>query len=309
LAKVFAILLNTYREAVRARILLGLFALALATTCYALVVGQYASKNSLRVISDIGSFGVSSYGVLVAIVLGATSLYREVELKTIYPILARPLGRTQYLVGKVLGTWLVLVVFMLANAGVLLVALHAMAGGQNWVWIALLLGSTALFLIVWKRFPRASTYVPIPWSIGLVLLGWVLAKEAPDDRRVVLASALLASFETAVTTALATLFSAFSSPFLTAIFTLGVFLVGRSADTLAKLPVKVFGQEIHDLGEVLARVVPNLMVYVPPRPVLTGEVAGESFTGYALLAFAQAGGWVLFFVVVASLLFKQRDFV
>ena len=114
-AKVLAIMFNTYREAVRARILHGLFALAVASALYALIVGQYASRNSLRVVSDVGSFAVSIYGIVVAIVMGATGLYREVELKTVFPILARPLTRGQYLLGKYLGTMQTLLVFMLAN--------------------------------------------------------------------------------------------------------------------------------------------------------------------------------------------------
>ena len=95
LARVLVIALNTYREAVRARILHGLFALALATMGYALVVGAYTSKNQLRVVSDLGAASISLYAIVVAIVLGATSLYRELELKTLFPILARPVSRAE----------------------------------------------------------------------------------------------------------------------------------------------------------------------------------------------------------------------
>lgn len=309
MAQVFVILLNTYREAVRARILHGLFALAVATALYAVVVGQYATKNTLRVIGDIGAFGVSGYGVLVAIVLGASSLYRELELKTIYPMLARPISRAQYLVGKVFGTWLVLVVFMLGNSGVLLFALHAVTSGLVWVSAVTVVASAAAFLIVARRWPRLATYLPIVWSLVVVGLGWTLAKEAPDDRRVVLVGASLAALEVGIVTAIATLFASFSSPFLTAIFTFGVFLVGRSADTLAKLPSKVFGEEIHEIGVWLAKVFPNLMVYVPPRSLLTGEAGDVNFAQYMLLAGAQTAAWVCGLLALSSVIFKQRDFV
>jgi Cu-processing system permease protein len=306
---VLVVLLNTYREAVRARILHGLFALAVATALYAVVVGQYATKNTLRVISDIGAFGVSSYGVLVAIVLGASSLYRELELKTIYPMLARPITRAQYLVGKVLGTWLVLVVFMLGNSGVLLFALHGASGGPLWVS-----GVTAVvtFGVFWgcsRKWPRLGTYLPILGALGLVALGWSLAKEAPDDRRVVLVGASLAALEVGIVTAIATLFASFSSPFLTAIFTFGVFLVGRSADTLAKLPAKVFGEEIHQLGVLLAKIFPNLMIYVPERSLLTGEAGDVNFERYMLLAAAQSAAWICGLLALSTVIFKQRDFV
>src|SRR3954465_12493485 len=128
LARVLVIALNTYREAVRARILHGLFGLALATTGYSVIVGAYTSKNQLRVVSDLGAAAISLYAIIVAVVLGATSLYRELELKTLFPILARPIRRSEYLVGKLLGTVLTLAVFVAANCGVLLVALGLLSG-------------------------------------------------------------------------------------------------------------------------------------------------------------------------------------
>ena len=107
----------------------------------------------------------------------------------------------------------------------------------------------------------------------------------------VLGSSALAFFEIMIVCAIATLFSSFSSPFLTAVFTFGVFLVGREADTLARLPARTFGQTIKQLGATLSRVVPNLQHYVPPRPLLTGEAAGVSLGSYLGLALLQAGAW------------------
>src|SRR5262245_36468147 len=127
LRRISVIALNTYREAVRARVLHGLFALALVTAGYAMVVGEFALQSSMRVVSDLGAASVSMYAIVVAIVLGATSLYRELELKTIFPILARPIRRSEYLVGKYLGTLCTLMVFVMANTGVLLLALSAMS--------------------------------------------------------------------------------------------------------------------------------------------------------------------------------------
>ncbi len=121
--KIGAVIWNTYREAARARVLHGLFGLALASAGYAIIVGQYASKHAARVLSDLGVASLSTFAVIVAVVLGATSLYREIELKTIYPILARPIGREQYLFGKFCGTLLTLLVFMASNAGILLLCL------------------------------------------------------------------------------------------------------------------------------------------------------------------------------------------
>lgn len=310
LTRVAVIALNAYREAVRARILHGLFALALATAAYSLVVGAYASHSRLRVVSDLGAASTSLYAIVVAVVLGATSLYRELELKTIFPILARPIRRSEYLVGKLLGTVLTLAVFIAANAGVLLLALGVLSGSEAGVALAAgvpCLGA-ALGFAAWK-LPRARSYLPMLAALVLLVGGFLLARGAPDDRLVIVGSALLTLCEVLVIASVATLFSAFSSPFLTAVFTLAIFVVGRSADALAKLPARVFGAAIHDAGAAVAKVVPNLMWYVPPRTLLTGEAVGESLTGHVLLAAGYAACWAVLLLTVAAVVFKRRDFL
>jgi Cu-processing system permease protein len=309
LGRVAVVTFNTYREAVRAKILHGLFAMALATTGYAVVVGQFTQGSAARVLSNLGSAALSLYGTFVAIVLSATALHRELELKTVFPILARPISRTEYLVGKYLGTVVTLAVFIAGNAAVLLAALAATgtdAGAQ--VAVAAVLAVAGAALLGW-RVPSTRTLAPL--FAALVLLGsaWLLCAEAPDDRRVVAFSSLLTLLEIMIVAAVATLFSSFSTPFLTAVLTLGVFLVGRSADTLAQLPARVFGEPVHRAGELLSRVVPNLMIYVPERALLTGEAVSVSsfvYTGRAALA---ALGWSLALLSVASLVFRRRDLV
>ncbi len=166
LARINVIALNTYREAVRARVLHGLFGLAIATGGYSLVVGAYALRNHQRVVSDLGAASISIYGIIVAVVLGASSLYQELELKTIFPILTRPLRRWEYLVGKFVGTLLTLFVFITMNSGALLLALATLADRPLWAVVGtfavLVLASLALGL----RWPRIRVYVPI----GLALL-------------------------------------------------------------------------------------------------------------------------------------------
>ena len=309
LARIAAITLNTYREAVRARVLHGLFALALATGGYALVVGAFAVRNSKRVVGDVGAMSISAYGVIVAVVLGATSLYRELELKTIFPILARPLRRSEYLVGKYLGTLLTLFVFIAANTGALLLALAGLADRPLGLVIGVALGSLApLVLFAW-RVPALRSYLPIPWAMLVLVVGFMLASGAPDDRRVLIGSAALTLCEVSIVAGIATLFASFSSPFLTAVFTFALFVVGRSADTLANLPARVFGQAIKSLGQGLSKVVPNLMLYVPPRPLLTGEQAATPLADYLLLSVLHAALWSAGLLIVASLIFRRRDFL
>ena len=66
LHRVVAIALNTYRESVRARILLGLAGVAFAVAFYALIVGTWTLRHAPRVVSDIGSASISLFSVAVA---------------------------------------------------------------------------------------------------------------------------------------------------------------------------------------------------------------------------------------------------
>jgi ABC-type transport system involved in multi-copper enzyme maturation permease subunit len=109
--------------------------------------------------------------------------------------------------------------------------------------------------------------------------------------------------------AIATLFSSFTTPFLTSIFTFGVFVIGRSADALAHMPEKFFGAEIHWAGLGLSKVVPNLMLYVPPRSLLTGEATGNSFGPYLVFCVLHSIGWSVGLLALSSLLFRRRDFL
>ena len=309
MGKVCAVMWNTYREAVRARILHGMFGLAVASSLYAIVVGQYASKHAARVLSDLGAASLSLYAVTVAVVMGATSLYREIELKTIFPILSRPMSRPQYLLGKYLGTVLTLLVFMAANVGILFSCLAALHGerGQAAMGVALF-GLVVVVVLFWKA-RGMRTLLPACWALYMFVSGLFLASSVVDERQVVLVSFFLSLCEVTIVAAIALLFSSFSSPFLTAVFTLGVFIVGRSADTLAQLPVRVFGPLIHELGVGASRVVPNLMVYVPPRAILTGASIEVETLEYLGLAALQAIAWSTALLTAASLIFKRRDFV
>lgn len=309
LARVLVVALNTYREAVRARILHGLFALALATTGYSLVVGAYTAKNQLRVVSDLGAAAISIYAIIVAVVLGATSLYRELELKTLFPILARPVSRTEYLAGKYLGTLLLLSVFVAANTGIALLAVSAISGRSLALVLGLGCGSAAALGLFGYFARRSITYLPMAWAGFLAVVGTLLSAGAPDDRRVLVGLAVLTLCEVGIVAGVATLFASFSSPFLTAVLTFALFVIGRSADTLARLPARVFGQGLHDAGVAVSKVVPNLMLYVPQRSLLTGEAAGTSLWSYVAHSALHALGWALLLLAAASAIFRRRDFI
>lgn len=309
LTRVVVVTLNAYREAVRARVLIGLFVIAIATAGYTLIVGEYASHSRLRVVSDLGAASISIYAIVAAVVLGATSLHRELELKTIFPILARPIRRSEYLVGKYLGILTTLIVFVAANCGALLFAIGLMSGRSAGLVLGTAGGMIAVAILVGVFARRSRTFFPIPWALCLYGLGIWLAAPAPDACAVLAVSAILTIGEVSIIAAVAMIVSSFSSPALTAALTAAAFFIGRSAETLAKLPEKMFGAEIKAIAGFVSTISPDLMTYVPPRPLLIGAVPGETITGYVLMAIAYALAWSVALIAVASLIFQRRDFL
>lgn len=305
--RIFAIAMNTYREAVRARVLFGLLAAALAASAYSLVIATMSIKQEMRIVADIGSASISAFAVLVAIILGATSLYRELELKTIFPILTRRLRRPEYIVGKYLGILAVLVAFVAIDGAAVLTVLSIQGGATT----AAAAGSGALFVVLAILLWRAKltrVFVVLPWSLVAFVVMALIASGAGPERRIVVLSAVLTVAEVGIVTAIALLFSSFSSPFLTAIFTTMVFLIGRSADTLGNLPERIFGSAVHTAGSVLAKVFPNLNAYVPARPVLLGQVPTVPIAGYMMSALGNAVLYAVVLLVISSIVFRRRDF-
>jgi len=308
LARILTIALNTYREAVRARLLVGVFALALATCLYAALVASLSLHNEARVVADLGAASISLYGVLIAVVLGSTSLYRELEHKTIFPILSRPIRRWEYVVGKYAGTMLTVAVFVCVDASAVLMTLALETGQPTWKVAAAALLMLAILGVTLLRAKHTRVFVLAPWSLALVAVAWLLAASSPDERRLVVAASVLAVSEIAIVAAVATLFASFSSPFLTAMCTVMVFVIGRSSDTMAHIPVRQFGAAVSAFARGLSHVVPNLHVYVPARAFLLGLIPGQAVWPYVASAALQAVCYAAGLLVVSALVFRKRDF-
>lgn len=306
--RIRAIALNSYREAVRARILFGLFGAALVTTGLLIVMAQLALREPLRVVADLGTASMSLYAALVAVVIGATSLHRELELKTLFPILTRELRRHEYLLGKYLGTLATLVVFISVDGAAVLGVLGVMSD----VGVARVVVPAVVMLVVLAvgllTTKHNRVFVTLPWAVALYMVMAVAAGPAGGERQLVLAQNALTLGEVSVVIAFAMLFSSFSSPFLTGIFTLGMFIMGRSADTLRALPAKVVGETAHNIGAVVARIVPNLNIFVPPRPLLLGAVSDQPTWPYVGSAWGIAFCYTGVLLAIAVAIFRKRDF-
>src|ERR1700727_546921 len=102
-ARIAHIASNTFREAVRDRVLYNLIAFALLLSGAAIVLSQISIEIEKLVVINLGLTAVSLFGVVIAIFIGIGLVSKEIEKRTLYTVLSRPVRRWEFIVGKFLG--------------------------------------------------------------------------------------------------------------------------------------------------------------------------------------------------------------
>jgi len=253
--RVASIAANTFREAVRDRVLYNLVAFAILLSAAAILVGQISIDIERLVVVNLGLTAVSLFGVVIAIFIGIGLVSKEIEKRTLYTMLSRPVRRWEFIVGKVFGL-----------AGTLIVNTFCMA-----------IGVFAALFYVSHKFQSSD--------------GWILIALY----FIVLQFLILCS--------LALLFSSFSSPLLSAVFTFSLFVIGSFAEDLRGFAAMSHGPA-RWLATGAAYLVPNFSALN-----VIGQVAHEQAipaalimynTAYALLYSAMA-------ICGAVLIFERRN--
>src|ERR1700727_1216596 len=140
-ARVMHIAFNTFREAVRDRVLYNLLAFAVLLSGAAILVGQIPIDIENLVVINLGLTAVSFFGIVIAIFIGIGLVSKEIDKRTLYTVLSRPVQRWEFIVGKffgLAGTLVVNAAFM--AIGVFLALLYVSQRFQSedgWVLVAL----------------------------------------------------------------------------------------------------------------------------------------------------------------------------
>lgn len=303
----WAIALNTFREAVRDRVLHGVLAFACAILLFTLALAELSLNQEERVVHDVGLASISLFSVAMAIFLGSSLLYKEIERKTLYVILPKPIRRHEFLLGKYVGIAITAFVFI-AVMGAFQLWIAAVQAGADLALALLVLAAPVIAFGIFLWRARDRTSVVVPWAaIGLGACT-AFAAAAGVKLGPFLAALLLTFGEVLVLAAIALFFSSFSTPFLTGVLTLGVWLVGRSAQEMATMRSTAIGPEIKAALRAVAEIAPNLSLFVPGRHAL------ESYQGHGGPAWyvAKAMGYGVLYaaivLVLAALVFRRRDF-
>jgi len=207
-ARLLTIAANTFREAVRDRVLYNLIFFALLMAGGSILVGQISIGIERQVVVNLGLTAVSLFGVVIAIFIGTGLVSKEIEKRTLYTVLARPVRRWEFIVGKFLGL-----------TGTLVVNTACMAVG---VFAALLYVAHTI------KASDASVLV----ALYFLVLQFVMV------------------------TAIALLFSSFSSPLLSAVLAFSLFLIGTFAEDLRGFAA---------ISEGVTRVAATAVAYITPN--------------------------------------------
>jgi len=149
IGRLSAITFNTFREAVRDRVLYNLILFALLLVATAPLFGQISIGVEGLVLVNVGLTAISLFGIVIAILIGIGLVSKEIEKKTLYTILSRPVRRWEFIVGKYLGLLMTLTVnAALMTAGFYL-ALLIVTRGLNTTQAAYLI---AIYFIILEFF-------------------------------------------------------------------------------------------------------------------------------------------------------------
>jgi ABC-type transport system involved in multi-copper enzyme maturation permease subunit len=186
--RVLAIARNTFREAVRNKVLYSLLFFALLIIVSALAVGRLSLYEEIRMTRDIGLYGIDMFGVIIAIFVGVNLLYKELDLKTVYTILPKPLHRWEFVLGKWLGMLLTLAVQM-AVMGLVLGVTLAVQGARVDVPTAKALWLLFVNVVVVTSIAVFFSAFSSPFLSGFFALGFfVVGRSVPEVRALAAAS-------------------------------------------------------------------------------------------------------------------------
>jgi Cu-processing system permease protein len=255
--RIVAIARNTFREAVRDRVLYNLVLFVLLLSIGSVFLGAASASQDAKIIVDFGLSAMLLFGAFIAIFVGVGLVWKEIERRTVYAIFAKPVGRGEFILGKYLGLCVTLAVNVaVMGAGLTLLLLYVQGG------------ATRLLTALWP-------------TVALIYM------------------------ELTVLTAVALLFSAFSSPIFAVFGSLAVFLIGHFTTDLKGFAALLDMPAARAALIALYYGLPNLSTFSVITPAAHGIAPpGDHLTA----ALAYAAAWDVALLAGAALLFARRDF-
>jgi ABC-type transport system involved in multi-copper enzyme maturation permease subunit len=247
-----AIAVNVFRESVRDKVLYNLVAFAILLIGASYVLGQLTAGQDVKIIKDLGLAATSIFGLFIAVFIGIGLVSKEVERKSVYSLLPKPIHRYQLIVGKYAGLALTLVV----NMAIMTLALYCVLLYMAW-------GVDPAVQLAWDAPALDPALLK---AIALILAGLLLV------------------------TAIALFFSTFSTPLLSAALTFGFYVAGQFSVDLRNFDQVVDSKAAAFLARGVYWVLPNLAQFDVKAQVVHGQAVPGTYLAmtmaYAVLYIA-----------------------
>jgi len=252
--KILAIAWNTFRESIRDRILYNLLIFALLLIVSTVALQELTVATQQRVMVDLGLASISVFGTMMAIFLGIGLVYKEIDRRTIYTIVSKPVARRWFIVGKFIGQMITLAVNLVVM--------------------------TAMLEAVIYSTLRVSDFAPL-WAVGFLFL------------------------ELMVLTSIAMLFSSFTTPTLSALFTLSFWVMGHLVADMRNFAKHSEKAVVIRTFDKLTRIIPDLDRFNLKALATYGQKMDPQTAIYTILLGLL---YTAFFLTIAAIIFGRRDF-
>ncbi len=242
------IAVHVFKESVRDKVLYNLVLFAVLLMAASYLIGQLTAGQDVKIIKDLGLAATQIFGLFIAVFIGIGLVSKEVERRSIYSLLSKPIRRHELILGKYAG----LVLTLAVNVAVMAAALYLVLGYMSWT-------ESEEFKATWER---------------------------PAADPAMLTAIFLVFAQLALVTAVALFFSTFSSPILSAVLTFGLYMVGHFNADLRNFENVVDSAGAVYLARALYYALPNLAPFDVKAAVVHGEAVSFGYvamtTGYGL---------------------------
>lgn len=172
----------TFKEAVRDRVLFVVLLFAIGVVLFSRVLGWLSIDDEIKMVQDFSLTGLSGLGLMLGMLVGAFALAKEIERRTLYPLLSRDLTRAEFVVGKYFGLVGAFWAALLAAGLVLALWLFLWGGRPGANFVAALAGLLCESLVVTAvALFLGSLVAPTLAAIGTC--GFVLAAHSTEALR------------------------------------------------------------------------------------------------------------------------------
>ena len=260
--------LHVFRDSVRDKVLYSIVAFAVVLMAVSYLIGQLTAGEDLKIIKDLGLAAMSLMGLFIAIFIGIGLIAREIDRRSIYAVLAKPVRRHELLLGKYLGL-----------VGTLLVNLSVMA---------------------------LAYYLVLAYIGGTLSEAALKAASAPATDPRLLLAVMMIGLELALVTAVALFCSTFSSSaLLSAGLTFGLFVAGQFGADLKNFEQVVESRPVAWMARGLYYVLPNLAPFDVKSQYVHAQAIPAGYIG---LTAGYAALYVAALLTLSALFFSRRDF-